>query len=1513
MSRRRTPTTTPRIRRPISRGRRRLRPEAEAMEARTLLSLLFQPALQGETPKQDGGARSGDNPVYLIFSGTDWQANSDAMASPYIAAAEELITPAYLAGISQYGIGDHAYYAGSVFDSRTLGNGFDDNQLNDVINDEIGHGLPEPDDVNPTPIYVVVTDPGVRSNEKGAFGYNERQKTGSILDLDEALEIWDNGDSVDGFSKTLSHELAETMTDPGVGGYEVNPGPGWKASTSNASQIGDYEGGVYAYRMQQGVMAQPIWSNAPAGWLGSDGTGSLVDSQIFNVTPDPNGWVFNSGGFTFDDKFAITINGDQLAGKDDDITITTDSLGNPQVTMNGETQNFDLYYRYGNQQFQPGQITGITINTGAGDDRVDVENLDSSIPLTINLGSGADTVDIGDASDDIGDHVQGPVMINSAGTYSLTLSDYRGTLPTGAVSVSSLGVAGIENGQVFGYDQARLTDLELQLPGSPTVDVYGTPSGPAGQPATTTIDTTTGGSATVHGNGAKLSVGGPTRLEVDGNSGTITGALGVRSGPLTGEQADILSNTGNITLFANSGGATYNIDQNHGNVTMTGGIGYNAYNLHWDAPGGLSGLGGHEQINAPPVNNTIPRGDTLEVYDDNNYDLTSTSYTVTGSSIVRQGIEVLGSSVITHTDSVTFPSLTGVTLHAGRGGSGQFNFVDIKDTSSPTTVWGGPGTNIFTVEHTGASTSIGAEGLNDPITIQRIGAPTWISDDSQSGAAITATFTGNAIVAPVTVVGKTGKASLTVNDAGISPTDSTPTNLAPITSITLAANTLTRTGFNVPTATIHYYGVSNLTVNPGQIFPTFVSISGTSPTTTTTISAGPATVLVAVGGGNLSGVQGSLAVHGPTNLRLDDSADNAARAATLAADTLASGPYELTGLAPAPNFGDNRLASLTMLFGAQKTLTVHDLPPVPVVVAGGGSADTLRGPDQSNSWVINGVGAGALDGKLSFQGLTSLVGGSGADSFQITAAAKGPSNGGLSGSLDGGGGTNTLSYAGYNGSVVVDLPLGIASAVAGGIAHFRNARGGATGNDILVGDGTGNLLRGGGGRNLLIAGSGAGTLSGGPDSDVLIGGATPFDKNVAALDAVLAEWGRTDESYSARVAHLLGGGGLNGSDALNAADIAYNPGGNTLDGNAGADLFYGRSTSDGPKPDVTDWNASQGEVFVGPGGEHVGVQIDVLGLTTPQITLDGALNLPANAATWEPLQPGTHELFAAGYGVNVFTVTAAGTIGYASALQGAFTGAGTNTLVVHGEAVTIDATALSAFAPKVVLDGVVVATATPIHATLLPGNQFIQAASGYGAVGFSIDDSGHVGYVSALQGVLAGAGTGQLAVHGAAVTVDATAVSAVASKVVLDGVVVSAATPITAALLPGTHVIEANTGYGTVAFTVDDAGHVGYTASPQVILAGAGTSRLVVQGAPVTFDARALAAKTAWVYVDGVKESSASPFGLRLLSGTHVIEDAAGDAVLFTVDPDGTIDYAATYNSKLSGRGTKTLTILSLT
>src|SRR5262249_53750361 len=120
--------------------------------------------------------------------------------------------------------------------------------------------------------------------------------------------------------------------------------------------------------------------------------------------------------------------------------------------------------------------------------------------------------------------------------------------------------------------------------------------------------------------------------------------------------------------------------------------------------------------------------------------------------------------------------------------------------------------------------------------------------------------------------------------------------------------------------------------------------------------------------------------------------------------------------------------------------------------------------------------------------------------------------------VGGSGAANTLDYSAYTGDVVVNLALGTATRVAGGVRNIQNVTG-SQGNDILVGDAGANVLRGGTGRNLIIGGAGADQVIGGGGDNILIAGGTRYDTDRNALQTIMAEWLSSDD-FNTRVQKL---------------------------------------------------------------------------------------------------------------------------------------------------------------------------------------------------------------------------------------------------------------------------------------------------------------------------------------------------------------------------------------------------------
>jgi Ca2+-binding RTX toxin-like protein len=189
----------------------------------------------------------------------------------------------------------------------------------------------------------------------------------------------------------------------------------------------------------------------------------------------------------------------------------------------------------------------------------------------------------------------------------------------------------------------------------------------------------------------------------------------------------------------------------------------------------------------------------------------------------------------------------------------------------------------------------------------------------------------------------------------------------------------------------------------------------------------------------------------------------------------------------------------------------------PVTVLGTGAGNTLVSGPGINDWAITGVNAGVLR-NVSFTNVQDLRGGPSSirDTFHFNNGA------GVTGSIVGSGvpgSIATLDYSKYTTPVLVDLKINLA--LAGGISTFvaniQEVLGGQ-GNNILVGNGN-NLFRGGSGRDILISGGGNSTLLAGAGEDILIGAHFIFDTNIAALNALMAQWS-APLPYAVRVNNL---------------------------------------------------------------------------------------------------------------------------------------------------------------------------------------------------------------------------------------------------------------------------------------------------------------------------------------------------------------------------------------------------------
>jgi Ca2+-binding RTX toxin-like protein len=123
---------------------------------------------------------------------------------------------------------------------------------------------------------------------------------------------------------------------------------------------------------------------------------------------------------------------------------------------------------------------------------------------------------------------------------------------------------------------------------------------------------------------------------------------------------------------------------------------------------------------------------------------------------------------------------------------------------------------------------------------------------------------------------------------------------------------------------------------------------------------------------------------------------------------------------------------------------------------------------------------------------------------------------------------------------------------------------GGDGPTVAVGRGGKDTIQGGAGPSILIGGEGRAQVKAGKGAAILIGGTTKFDANIEALEALHAEWARTDLTgspeavYLQKVADLTAGGtgAKNGPYPLNSTTVHANHASDTLRGGPALDLFF---------------------------------------------------------------------------------------------------------------------------------------------------------------------------------------------------------------------------------------------------------------------------------------------------------------------------------------------------------------------
>lgn len=544
---------------------------------------------------------------------------------------------------------------------------------------------------------------------------------------------------------------------------------------------------------------------------------------------------------------------------------------------------------------------------------------------------------------------------------------------------------------------------------------------------------------------------GTNTLTLSGNN-TYSGVTNITVGTLSAQNANALGSTASGTIVAS--GATLEINNaNIGNEALT---------LSGTGAGGAGALLG-VGTSSLSGNITLAADTTM-----------GGAGTLTLSGIIG---ESGGARALTKEDAGTL-ILAGANTYSGltiinAGTLQAANASALGATTAGVNVGTGATLEINNV-------NIGAEN------VALAGATLASSGTAQINGAISTTGTGNVINANAastfSVAGNiNGPGDLTTQGAGTINISGNIGNTLRLSSLTVGSNTnLSGSIFTTGNQTYNNAIVltSNRTYDSSSgdiVFNStidgafdFIVSSISNITFAGTVGATALNSLTATANNiNLNGgaitTTGNQTYNGSLNLGADTTlSTSGSGSGTIAVNNGVTGNRQLT-LAGAASSNDTFILS--------GSIGVSNL----VVNGGAGGNDTLSvNSGSTQNFAINGSNAGQITGitgvagTAAFSNIENLTGGSAADNFSL-------SGGGiLSGNIDGGAGTNSLSI--NNGTAAtwtINAVNGGSATGLGGFSNIQNLLGGANADNFIIVAGSVNSIDGGAGNNTLTAANGA--------------------------------------------------------------------------------------------------------------------------------------------------------------------------------------------------------------------------------------------------------------------------------------------------------------------------------------------------------------------------------------------------------------------------------------------------------
>jgi hypothetical protein len=597
--------------------------------------------------------------------------------------------------------------------------------------------------------------------------------------------------------------------------------------------------------------------NANLTLLVYDGAGNLV-----TYSNDPNTAITAQAGVTYyfvigsmdgvgTGSYQLVVRQDPLAlGTDGALTISGDRLGttrddvitldvNPArtrilVTVNGEVRSYPIS--------GAGQVRSVRVNTGIGNDRVNVLRTHVTVPTFITS-RGVLTAQLGSASLNL-DGIRGDLVINGSGNGQLVVNDQASTTPTRFnLSVDTLAL-GVDTPPRERRSLDRVRTRLAPTPGGPFQFVS---------------------VVAAHNHVTYRGISG---LTINGGSGGNSFAVSDFA-----PRSDSVSSMP-ITLNTGAGADRVGVRYTSGSLVINGNNGFDAVEL-----GGSAGV---RNIGAVSIDNTGGRT-ALVVNDAANTQSRTVRLSTTGATGFIDGLN--GAAMISY--AVAQRNRGGVNTLDVRGGSGN-NVFHVYDTigarggrfldldfvnSFRTSLSAGPGHDSVRVYATAGplDLDLGA-GLNDVTVGSRrnlLGQPLPLGSLDRIGGAITVHGAGGVNSLHVDDSASTTAQSYVVDGDFVQRSDKARVTYRDVTTLTLTA------GAGSDQITVRDTGpavVTDLRTGGGS---DVIGVARTSGPLA--ITAGAATVIeVGTATSSLDAIQGSISVYpqagNSMTLRLNDTA-----------------------------------------------------------------------------------------------------------------------------------------------------------------------------------------------------------------------------------------------------------------------------------------------------------------------------------------------------------------------------------------------------------------------------------------------------------------------------------------------------------------------------------------------------------------------------------------------------------------------------------------------------------------